>query len=586
MTSLYRVLVVDLSAQSFSVEERPDLFSDFIGGSGVSSALLGEYLGRSPEGPAVFAVGPLTALYPMASKTVASFLSPLTGNYGESHAGGRSAVSLRMAGYGALVILGQAPYPQYLVVDDHGVRFQDARSLWGMKNCSTPARIMREKESGAGLRSILRIGPAGEQKVSYASVTTETYRHFGRMGLGAVFGMKNLKGVVLTGAREIRVADPARYRALYKDLYRQMSSSENMKKYHDLGTPANILPLHEMGALPVCNLTRESLTDDQAAALSGEEMAAGFLSRRLACAHCPVACIHLASLRLESPEEPYFYQTSFVSYDYELLYALGSMIGVTHPRDVLRLIDRVEQYGMDAMSTGVILAWMTEASEKALLPDGVFGGSLPRWGHAEAYLSLIDKICFEQTPFFDTARKGCTALSDTYGGKDFALVFGKNEMPGYHTGIGAHLGFLLGIRHSHLDNAGYALDQKREKEVFASPEHLARALIKEEAFRHVLSSLVVCFFARNIYTPALIPELSRAAGAPLPEDLLEKGLALYRRKLALKEKMGFRLDDLSLPRRVFETKTPGPQPDPDFARKTLHAAATLLQDPSLNFFED
>ena len=585
MKTLQRVLVVDLSAQSFSVEERPDLFSDFIGGSGVSAALLREYLGRSPEGPAVFAVGPFTALYPMASKTVASFVSPLTGNYGESHAGGRSAVSLRMAGYGALVISGRAPFPQYLVVDDQGVRFKDARSLWGMKDCSTPARIMRENEKGAGLRSILRIGPAGEQKVSYASVTTETYRHFGRMGLGAVFGMKNLKGIVLQGARSIRVADPLLYKKLYKELFTAMTGSEIMKKYHDLGTPANVLPLHEMGALPVCNLTRKRLTDADVNALSGEALAAGFLSRRLACAHCPVACIHLASLRLEAPSEPYFYQTSFVSYDYELLYALGSMIGITSSRDVLRLIDRVEQYGMDAMSTGVILAWMTEAFEKGLLPDGTFGESPPGWGHTESYLTLIDKICFDQTLFFETARQGCAALAARYGGKDFALVFGRNEMPGYHTGMGAHLGFLLGIRHSHLDNAGYALDQKRDRDVFSSPDHLARALIKEEAFRHILSSLVICFFARNIYSPSLIPELSRAAGLPMPHALLKKGLDLYRTKLAIKEELGFSWDDLSLPRRVCEAATPGPQPDAAFARDTLRAARKLLQEPPSSLFD-
>ncbi|MBN2726829.1 aldehyde:ferredoxin oxidoreductase [Candidatus Mcinerneyibacteriota bacterium] len=586
MKTLHRVLIVDMSAQSFIVEERPDLFSDFIGGSGVSSALLREYRGRSPEGPIVFAVGPFTALYPMASKTVASFLSPLTGNYGESHAGGRSAVSLRMAGYGALVVLGQAPFPQYLVVDEEGARFKDARSLWGMKNCSTPARIMREQEGGAGLRSILRIGPAGEKKVSYASVTTETYRHFGRMGLGAVFGMKKLKGIVLKGNRGIRVSDPARYKTLYQELYKEMTESDIMKKYHDLGTPANILPLHEMGALPVCNLTRKSLTGPEADSLSGEKMAARFLSRRLACAHCPVACIHLAALRLEAPSEPYFYQTSYVSYDYELLYALGSMIGVTEARDVLRLIDRVEQYGMDAMSTGVILAWITEAGAKGLLPPGAFVKNPPSWGQTEAYLDLIDKICFAPSPFFETARKGCAALAEVYGGKDFALVFGKNEMPGYHTGIGAHLGFLLGIRHSHLDNAGYALDQKMDKEVFSSPDHLALTLIKEESFRHILSSLVVCFFARNIYSPSLISELSRAAGFSLPESLLEKGLELYRAKLSLKEELGFRWEDLSLPRRVCETQTPGPQPDQAFARETLRAARRLLQDTPATLFEE
>jgi len=42
----------------------------------------------------------------------------------------------------------------------------------------------------------------------------------------------------------------------------------------------------------------------------------------------------------------------------------------------------------------------------------------------------------------------------------FALAFGGNEMPGYHTGPACHLTCLTGARHRHLDSAGYSLDQK------------------------------------------------------------------------------------------------------------------------------
>ena len=64
-----------------------------------------------PDNPIVLAVGPLTGLFPLASKTVAMFKSPHTGNLGESHCGGRSAVAIRMAGYGAIVIRGASTCP-------------------------------------------------------------------------------------------------------------------------------------------------------------------------------------------------------------------------------------------------------------------------------------------------------------------------------------------------------------------------------------------------------------------------------------------------------------------------------------------
>jgi aldehyde:ferredoxin oxidoreductase len=165
--SLFRVLKIDLSKMDFSVEIRKELFLRYLGGVGVGVKLFEEELDKNsdPLGPGnviVLAVGVMTALYPFASKTVAIFRSPLTGNYGESHAGGRSAAAIRMAGYGAIVIKGAADHPVYLDIDGESVRFRDARALWGMKTDIT-GRVIRERAGKEGFRSIIRIGPAGEK---------------------------------------------------------------------------------------------------------------------------------------------------------------------------------------------------------------------------------------------------------------------------------------------------------------------------------------------------------------------------------------------------------------------------------------
>jgi aldehyde:ferredoxin oxidoreductase len=47
----------------------------------------------------------------------------------------------------------------------------------------------------SGARSILRIGPAGENLVSYACINADSYRHYGRLGGGAAMGAKKLKGI-------------------------------------------------------------------------------------------------------------------------------------------------------------------------------------------------------------------------------------------------------------------------------------------------------------------------------------------------------------------------------------------------------
>ena len=74
-------------------------------------------------------------------------------------------------------------------------------------------------------------------------------------------------------------------------------------------------------------------------------------------------------------------------------------------------------------------------------------------------------------------------------------------MPGYHTGPACHLGYLTGARHSHLDNAGYSAGPEgAAKGEPLTPEQRGREPAgQEERWRQVLSSLVVCFFARGIY---------------------------------------------------------------------------------------
>lgn len=555
-----RVLYVDLARRRFKAEERPELFRERLGGVGVAIRLLAEECprGADPLGPdnvVVFAIGALTGVLPSMSKAVALFKSPLTKNLGESHAGGRCAVAIRSAGYGAIVIKGSSPTPVYLVIDRSGVKFREASGLWGVASSFTVGRVVREREPGAGLRTIMRIGKAGERLVAYASVITETYRHFGRHGLGAVLGSKKVKAIVVYGDQTVKVGDAARYRELYKKVFNEMVGSALMKKYHDLGTAANVLPLNAMGALPVKNLTQRGF--EGAERISGEFLAENYLGRRLACAHCPVACIHLAILREPYVDEPYFYKTTFISYDYELLYALGSMIGVSDPHSLLKLIHKVDSLGLDAISTGVALAWATEAYEKGVVSSSDLLGLELRWGNGEAYLKAIDYIVDQPNDFYSSLARGVEEAASRYGGLDFALSFGGLEMPGYQTGPAAYVGFLTGARHSHLDSAGYSLDQKMLRgEIKRDPKTVAEALLSEEAWRQVLCSLVACLFAREVYRPAVVSEALALLGLEAgPSQLRDLGMEVLRDKHRFKRREGFDPDKLRIPKRIVEAPT-------------------------------
>lgn len=571
---LCRVLYVDLTRRRFAIEERPELFAAGLGGAGAAIRLLEEECPPgtdplAPGNPVILAVGPLVGLYPIASKTVAMFKSPHTGNLGESHAGGRSAVAIRMAGYGAIVLRGASAAPVYLVLADGTVHFRDAAALWGMRSAATVGSVIRERESGRGERTIMRIGRAGERGVTYASVITETYRHFGRLGLGAVLGSKKVKAIVVAGRRALLPPDRKAYRAVYDEIFQAATASPLMRKYHELGTAMNVLPLNALGALPTRNLQAGAFAE--ATAISGERLAEQHLGRRVACAHCPVACIHLATLRLPYPHDPYFFKTTMIGYDHELIYAAGSLLGGSDVPGMLQLLDEAEVQGLDVMSMGVVLAWATEALEKGLITTQETDGLELAWGNYPAYIAAAQRIVAQPNDFYRALARGVEHAAGLYGGSEFALAFGGNEMPGYHTGPAVHLTYLTGARHSHLDSAGYGVDQKALGQPL-TPADVAEALVQEERWRQVLASLVVCFFARGVYTPEVVLRALAAVGFERSaEELTQLGVETLRRKQAFKAREGFDLANVRIPRRILETPSAWGTIDEAFLREAMAA---------------
>ena len=338
-----RVLHVDLTAKKVRIEHREDLY-EYLGGVGVASKLLEEnmYPGLDPldeRQPVIFAIGAASTIFPVITKTVATFISPLTGEYGESYAGGRMAMSLFYAGYDAMVITGKSDKPVYISIKKNNVEFKDARAMWGL-DPNEVERILREREKGYGKRSIVSIGPAGENLSSFACVCVDIFRHFGRLGLGACFGSKNLKAVLTIGDKDIPIKDFKNYFSTYQEIYKECSETTAMTKYHDLGTPVNIEPLNAAGALPTRNLQQTSFENSED--ISGETFADKNLVRKMSCTGCPVGCIHIGQLRRQF-DKGHEYESLTVAYYYELIFSLGTFLGVKTSEEELNLSVHVEK---------------------------------------------------------------------------------------------------------------------------------------------------------------------------------------------------------------------------------------------------
>jgi aldehyde:ferredoxin oxidoreductase len=547
----FRVLVVDLATGRGSIANLEGRDS-VAGGSGLAAMLFDKYglpeqPWEDPEQPLIFAIGPLTGYFPLMSKTVCAFKSPYHDQYAESHGGGRSALSLRFADYDGLVIRGKAPRPSCLSIGSRHLDLKDVHFLWGMDLLKT-GKMLRRMYRGAGHRSILRIGPAGENLSAMACINVDTYRHFGRLGCGAVMGAKNLKGIVIMGDGSFPLPEGKEYPKLFAEVHRRMTDTDMMEKYHNFGTPINMAVLNGIHALPIRNLQKTS--DPDIEGITGETFARDTLLRNAACAGCPVGCIHLGYVRERfMGENRYLYRQ--VSYDHEPIFAAGAMLQVTNAFSVLSLLDTVEREGLDIMSAGVALAWATEALEKGVISTKETIVPL-RFGDETACREAFHHLGAASNYFYRLLGQGTMKAAEHYGGVDFACVLGQ-EMGGYATGEVFFVSQALGLRHSHLDAGGYSYDQKDKP---SDVSGAVQFLVQDERARVLLTSMVSCLFARGVYGDQVISDCLRSVGyATLADRISTVSSHVQQLRWRTRLRTGFDPRTVSIPKRFLEVET-------------------------------
>ena len=552
MRDYFKVLVIDLESGKSRVD-KVDGRNKVAGGSGLAAQLF-TLFGKpalewdDPAQPFILAIGPLTGMYPLMSKTVCAFVSPYHNQYTESHAGGRSALALFFAGYDALVIIGRSSALSCLSFGSTHVLIKDASFMKGM-NAVNGGKLMRRMfQKSSGHRSILRIGPSGEIGSAMACINVDSYRHFGRLGAGAVLGKKNLKGIVINGDGSFDMPDGKEYPQIFKEVYRQVTSTDMMKKYYHLGTAANLQGLNDIESLPWYNLQKTS--DSAISGITGEVFARETLLRSGACSGCPVGCIHLGFFRDRFRKEArYLYHQ--VPYDYEPIFAAGTMLGVTDCFDVLRILEDFETTSLDAMSGGVALAWATEATERGLISEKETIVRLS-FGDPDTYQIAAQHLGRGSNEFYRLLGMGTLKAAAVYGGAEFGCVLGQ-EMAGYATGELFFAAQSLGFRHSHLDTGAYSWDQKNsEKDVAGGVDFL----LNDEPGRVFLTSMVSCLFARSVYKDEPLAQCLAAAGyETLAGSISETAEHIRKLRWQVRISTGFRPEDITIPNRFYKVKT-------------------------------
>ncbi len=412
-----KVLRVDLTSGKTSAEPlREDWARDWIGGKGLVFRYLYEELrpGTDPLSPANVVVifpGLLAGtIVATTARTCVGARSPLTGTILDSYVGGGFGAVLRYAGWDGIVITGQAEKPVYLFIEDDRVEVRDASPVWGKPIWETENWL--EEQAGPGRIVALTAGPAGENLVPFACLTSEAYRQCGRGGLGAVFGSKRLKSVVVRGSGGVRVPDMASFLETYRKMMASSLLTEANLWANAEGTPMIVDPANAAGLFPTRGFTQGEF-DGKDGINSAAIQAA--LVRKRACTNCPLACGRLTkSRRGEIVEGP----------EYETIGLGGGNCGIGNLDDLIAFNRLCDNLGLDTISTGNVIGLAMTMTEEGIHDFGL------RYGDAEGYLRTVEDIAYRRGIGEDLSR-GARYVARKYGGEEVVLEIKGLEFPAY-----------------------------------------------------------------------------------------------------------------------------------------------------------
>jgi len=516
------LLSIDVTDTSSETIEIGETLASFIGGRGVATKLAFDRLpfDADPLGAdnrLYLTTGPMQ--YSMSSFTGrmnATAVSPLTDGLASSNAGGFMSRHFTGTGYGAVEIRGASEDLLAIHVSDEGVEFEPVPDLEGGTVPDVTGYMADEHDLEA--EQVACIGPAGENRVRFASIMTTESRAFGRGGLGAVLGAKNVKALTFEGdsAPEVEFPDAA------ADVHREAATSDSIMKRQgttsvsDLANEVNGMPSYYWSQLQF-----DGIEGINGAAVEEKKHKKG------TCSQCAFAC------KLPTRDEATGLETE--GPEFETTFAFGSNAGVDDIVDVMQSNELCDIYGLDTISCGNTIAAYLAAEDE--------------FGNAELIHELVEKVAHREG-IGDTLAEGIARCHDELGVTDYTV---KNLDFAGHEGRTLHgqgLAYAVSNRGAdHMYSTFYAWEYPLVDSEAAFPKSgldgKAPAIARQENARALEDCGVICRFSRSIMTADRLEALLDADH----EDLLDVGARVVELERAFNNRRGFTAEDDDLPYR-------------------------------------
>jgi aldehyde:ferredoxin oxidoreductase len=511
---------IDVGERTAATEEIDDRLESYMGGRALGTKLAHDRIpfDADPLGAdnrLYFATGPLQhSTMSFTGRMAATGVSPLTDGLLSSNAGGFLSRNFTGTGYSAVEITGASDELVIVHVTDEGVEFEPVPELSAATVSETCEYI--EDEHGLGSDHTTVIGPAGENRVRFASIMTSRERAFGRGGLGAVLGSKNVKAITFDGDSTREVDLPP----LQMEIHGEAAKSDSPMR--DQGTTSVTEYANMVEALPTRYFSERSFEGVEG--ISGDRVEEKKYKKGT-CSACAFAC------KLPTRDEESGLETE--GPEYETVMAFGSNAGIDDIVDVMQSNKLCDEYGLDTISTGdVVSAYLASEDE---------------FGNADLIHDLVEKIAHREG-IGDRLAEGVDRIHDDLGVENWSVKGMEFSAHDGRTLNGQGLAFATsnrGADHMYAEFYPYEYPLVDADDAFdkAGLEGKPPKIVELENSNAVKDSAVLCKFSRDFMTEERIETLLDADY----DALLELGSEVVAMERHFNNQRGFDRADDRLP---------------------------------------
>jgi aldehyde:ferredoxin oxidoreductase len=369
-----QVLYIDLTKKEIKKESiDPDMARKFLGGFGLLCKFAWDLLDPevdpySPENIIFMGMGPLLGTAaPVSSKHSVMSKWPSTGTISPGTAGGDFGINVKLSGYDAVMIAGRAENPVYIKIDDENVEICDARVLWGKDTYETTDMLW---EKHGRRYAVLAMGTAGERLVNTTICLVDKVSSWGKGGLPAIMGSKNLKAFLACGKREIKVENPARLRERARMIQERFRSHPGLQKLVEMGTMDGFETWVDVHGMSMNNWTNRFPTKDAYRLYDPEYYLKHIKAGRISDPRCPVGCKD----HVKVSKGEYAGTEVWVSSFYGRVVQMASRCQVGSYEKSVKAQEFFNRSGLCVHSYTALIDWAVELYERGILTKMDTGG--------------------------------------------------------------------------------------------------------------------------------------------------------------------------------------------------------------------